>query len=106
MFPDDKLSVVSKEVANFTKRVTDPKLALHVLVMDIQRHGLQGEIPRPGIAFLIYDAHGEEHAQSEAGFKWAFEIEGAVVASPTTNMSIRQVNNLQGKVFLTLLILP
>jgi cysteine desulfurase len=97
VFPDESLPIVSKAVADFTKRTADPKLALHVFIMDVQRRGLQGQTPKPGIAFLIYDAHGEEHAKSEAGFKWAFDIAGAMVASPTANLSIRQVNNLQGE---------
>ncbi|KAH8808708.1 cysteine desulfurase [Xylogone sp. PMI_703] len=95
VFPDHNLPVVSKAVSDFSKKSSDPKLALHVFVMDIMQNGLRGEVPKPGIAFMIYDAHGEEHARSEAGFKWLFDLDGAVVVSPMTSMSIRQVNDLQ-----------
>lgn len=96
MFKNESLPILSKAVSKFTKQASDPKLALHVFIMDLTQQSLRGEAPQVGIAALIFDAHGEEHAKSEAGFKWLFEIEGAVVTSPTANMSLRQVNDLQG----------
>jgi hypothetical protein len=96
-FPDESLHQLSEAVCRFTKTVNDPKLAMHVFIMDVEYRSLRGEAAKPGLAGLIYDAHGEEHALSESGFKWALDIPGTIILSPTTEITLRQVNALQGK---------
>jgi hypothetical protein len=38
-----------------------------------------------GVAIMMFDAHGEEHGRSEEGFKWAMDIEGAIVMTETVD---------------------
>lgn len=59
------------------RRKADPKLAMHV-VNQGPGMGSPDQGPRPGIAILMYDAHGEVHARSDNGFAWAFQLPGAV----------------------------
>lgn len=57
-------------------RPADPKLAMHVT----KRGSGLGEAAqggKPGIAIYMYDANGEAHGRSEAGFAWVFRIAGA-----------------------------
>jgi len=84
---------ISKRVCEFVKR-PDPKLALHVFIGDMEGHALRGEQPKPTVSLFVFDAHGEEHGRSDAGFKWALEIAGAT--DTTASMSYRDVNLLQG----------
>ena len=53
-----------------------------------------GEAPpgaKPGIAIMMFDAHGAEHGRSDAGFGWVFRIPGAIEASVQT-ATLRQMN--------------
>lgn len=61
-------------------RPTDPRVAMHVAN---RGPGLGEGVPgaKPGIAVMMYDAHGEEHARSEQGFGWAFDVTDAQVVS-------------------------
>ena len=43
----------------------------------------------------MYDAHGESHARSKAGFKWAWDIEG-VSEAMGSQMSLKEVNAAAG----------
>ena len=52
---------------------------MRVCVMDLQQRAFRNEASEPGIAIFIYDANGQEHGRSEAGFKWAFDIEGSLI---------------------------
>ncbi|KAL2385892.1 hypothetical protein RJZ90_001066 [Blastomyces dermatitidis] len=90
-FPKTAIKAVSKGASDFVKRLTDPKLAAHVVVMNFDPPTGSDAIPQPSIAINIFDAHGEEHGRSELGFKWAFDIEGAV--DMTKEMTIREVND-------------
>ena len=41
----------------------------------------------PGIAIMMYDAHGEKHGLSEDGFGWVFDIpDGTVVTQEITTL--------------------
>lgn len=64
--------------------------------MDLEQRTLRGEAPKPCLELLIYDAYGKEHAQSEDGFKWALDIDGAMVG-PISSVTLRQMNESQGK---------
>lgn len=93
-FPKTAIKAVSQGVSEFASRLTDPKLAAHVVVMNFDPPTGADDVPKPGIAINIFDAHGEEHGRSELGFKWAFDIEGAV--DMTQELNIRGVNELTG----------
>lgn len=93
MYPSSSVDEISKRVAEFVKR-PDSKMALHVFIGDMEGHALRGELPKPTISLFVFDAHGEEHGRSDAGFKWALDIEGAI--DTTTGMSYQGVNQLQG----------
>jgi hypothetical protein len=95
-FPDYALPAVSEAVSTFSKRPGEPKIAMHIFLMDLEERTLRGEKPKIGLELLIYDAYGEEHAQSEAGFKWALDIDGAMVG-PMFSVTLRQMNESQGK---------
>lgn len=84
---------ISKRVAEFIKR-PDSKMALHIFIGDMEGHALRGEPPKPTTSLFVFDAHGEEHGRSDAGFKWAPDIEGAI--DTTASMSYQDVNQLQG----------
>lgn len=43
----------------------------------------------------VFDALGEEHAKSDDGFKWAFNIPNSMVATQTVNL--RGVSNMHGR---------
>jgi len=94
MYPSSAVDEISKRVAEFVQH-PDPKMALHVLIGDMEGHALRGGPPKPTISLLVFDAHGEDHGRSEAGFKWALDIEGAI--DTTASMSYQSVNQLQGK---------
>jgi hypothetical protein len=70
-------------------------MALHLYCLDLTQGAFTGQDPSPGIAILVFDANGEEHGRSDAGFKWALEIEGAV--DFTKSMSLREVNQQGGR---------
>jgi hypothetical protein len=46
--------------------------------------GTPDQGPKPDIAIMMFDAHGEAHARSESRFAWAFNIEGAQEVSAST----------------------
>lgn len=90
LYPYCSLSAISTGVAKMAARTADGNIAMHVL----NRGPGMGEAApgsKPGIAIMPYDAHGEAHARSEEGFKWAFEIEGATELH-CGEMTLRQVN--------------
>lgn len=95
LYPNEALPVVAKGVADFARLSADPKTALHFYCLDLDGGAITGHPPRPGIAVFVYDAHGEEHGRSQAGFKWALDIEGAV--DETTRMTFREVNQVWGE---------
>ncbi|KAI9669856.1 MAG: hypothetical protein M1831_006891 [Alyxoria varia] len=106
-FPRDSLYDLSRAVSKFAGEPTfeDPKLAMHVFVVPggapgkgglsadaaVEESGNQEE---PGtidakIFLLIFDAHGEAHARSAKGFKWAFEdVPGASEESPSKGTAL------------------
>ena len=97
-FPKTSLRQVSAEVARWTNETGDPKMALHILIVGSGPSlALHGESLEPLLMALIYDAHGEAHARSAAGFKWIFEIDGVKEGEGTNKpreMSLREVNEL------------
>ena len=76
-YPRSSLPVIAKEVAAFSKRVTDPKLCLHLYGMTLEPEAIDA-VGAGGIVIFCYDAHGEEHARSEEGFAWTLRIPGAL----------------------------
>jgi hypothetical protein len=70
-------------------------MALHVFLGDFAGEAAQGKPAMPSMMFLVYDAHGEKHGRSDAGFKWALDIPGAI--DTTSAMSLRGVHDTQSK---------
>ncbi|KAK2800829.1 hypothetical protein FQN50_007970 [Emmonsiellopsis sp. PD_5] len=95
IYPRSSIKAVSKGVSDFVNRFTDPKLSAHVMVTDFEFRTAKGGIAEPSVGLLIFDANGEEHGRSEAGFKWAFDIEGAV--DMTKEVDIQGMNDMQAK---------
>lgn len=94
-YPQDALPVVVKAVADFVRRPSNPRTAMHFYCLDLNQGAFTSQKPRPGIAIFIYDANGEEHGRSVAGFKWALDIKGAV--DETASMTYREVNAAFGR---------
>lgn len=109
IYPRSALHYIAREVAAFTRRVSDPKLCLHLYCLVAEESDAAKEDATVGsnkedmtkntdsgqISLWIYDAHGEEHARSAEGFAWAFQVEGAV--DNTLSLSLSEVNNLGSK---------
>ncbi|KAK5175854.1 uncharacterized protein LTR77_000994 [Saxophila tyrrhenica] len=92
MFPYSALSDVSKLVSKMAAETTDPAIAMHVC----NRGTAFGEEPqgaKPGIAIMMYDAKGESHARSAAGFGWFFQHPDGVEFAGRA-MSVADVNAL------------
>lgn len=89
-YPRDALPVLAKAIPEFIDRCDDPKMAMHFYCLDLTQGSFTGQSPQPGIAIAVYDANGEEHGRSDAGFKWALDIKGAV--DMTETMTLRQVS--------------
>ena len=94
VYPQEALPVVAKAVSDFVSRSTDPRVALHFYCLDLDQGAFTGRKPNPGIAVFVYDANGEGHGRSDAGFKWALDVEGAV--DETKCSTYRQVNAAWG----------
>ncbi|KAF2497449.1 FAD binding domain-containing protein [Lophium mytilinum] len=90
MYSRSALPALAKGVAAFADRCHDAKMAMHFFCLDLTQGAFTGQPSQPGVALLVYDAHGEEHGRSEAGFKWALEIEGAT--DTTKLMSLREIS--------------
>ena len=88
--PYSSLPEISKKVAEVAARTADGRIAMHVVNRG-PGMGEPGPGPKPGIAIMPYDAHGEGHARSEQGFKWAFDMKGAQEFG-CGEMTLRQVN--------------
>jgi hypothetical protein len=84
---------VAKGIVAMDKRKRDPKVAMFLYVM---RKELLKFIGADDDMLVVhaYDALGEEHGRSEAGFKWALDLPGAV--DSTKVMNLRGVAKLQG----------
>jgi hypothetical protein len=95
IFPESSLEAVSKGVAYFATGITDPRVSMHVYFLEPRNPFF----PFPaGIGLMIFDANGEEHGRSEHGFKWAFDIEGAV--DLTKEMTLFDVHDATGMISL------
>jgi cysteine desulfurase len=95
-FPYSSLHALSRGVSGFANSPGDPKMAMHVYVLDAQGAAMKGLPAEAGLSVLIFDANGEEHGRSKAGFKWALDIEGAIDLTEG-GLNLRQVNDLQGR---------
>jgi len=98
MYPREALDELAKQVPIFAETNRDPKVAMHFYCLDMLQGAMVGKASEPGLALLVYDAHGEEHGRNEA-FKWALEIPGAI--DTTKSLSYREVNALNGTLHLT-----
>ncbi|KAF2740985.1 cysteine desulfurase [Polyplosphaeria fusca] len=90
LFPHEALETLATQVPDFADRNTDPKVAMHFYCLDLTNGAFVGKPSVPGLAVLVYDAHGEEHGREV--FKWALDIPGAT--DTTAAMSYKQVNEL------------
>lgn len=92
MFPYSQLQEVSKGVSAMAARPADPKIAMHIVNRG-RGMGEPAQGGKPGIAVMMYDAHGEEHGRSEEAFGWVFKIpEGQPFAVQET--TLRKMNAL------------
>ena len=94
IIPKDALPQLARAVTAFTHRTHDPKMVMHVFCLDLAHAALSGQDPKPGIMIVVYDANGEDHGRSAAGFGWALEVEGIV--ENTRTMSYVEANQQQG----------
>ena len=53
-----------------------------IYILDAEGAAFEGQPSEAGLSMLIFDANGEQHGRSEAGFKRG-------------GLSLREVNNLQ-----------
>jgi hypothetical protein len=95
IFPKEALHVLAKRLSDWVARSNDPKMALHLYCLDLTHGAFTGQNPTPGIAISVFDANGEEHGRSDAGFKWALDIDGAI--DHTKSMTHREVNQQSGQ---------
>jgi hypothetical protein len=100
-FPYSSLEALSRGVSDFSKRSDDPRMAMHVFVLDSQGRALKGLPSEADLSLFVYDANGEEHGRSAAGFKWALGVEGAIDMTKG-GLSLRDVNGMQGEKLLKL----
>jgi hypothetical protein len=97
IIPNHALPELARGAAAFTRRVSDPKMAMHLFCLDLSHAAFTGQAPQPGIMIVLYDANGEAHGRSDEGFGWALKIGGAV--DNTRSMSFREANQSQGQLF-------
>lgn len=96
IFPKSSLPLVAKEVADFSKRVTDPKMALHLYGLNMESYiDESGKMDVGNLVLFLYDANGEEHARSQEGYEWALRIPGA--KAELASMPVSYVNALFGQ---------
>lgn len=77
MLPYERLEEVGRWTSRMAERKGDPKSAFAITNQG-PGVGVQPQGPRPGIAVILFDANGEEHARSkEVGFGEVFEMAGA-----------------------------
>jgi hypothetical protein len=95
IIPKEALHVLAKRLSDWAAMNDDPKTALHLYCLDLTQSAYTGQDSNPGIAMLVFDANGEEHGRSDAGFKWALDIEGAIDLTKT--MTYREVNQQGGR---------
>lgn len=88
--PYTSLAACSKGVAAMAARTADPSVAMHV-VNQGPGMGMPDQGPRPGIAFMLFDAHGEAHARSVDGFEWVFNLPDAQEYA-TGETTLRQIH--------------
>lgn len=66
--PYSSLEVLSKGISAFAGR-HDLKVAMHIFMLDGEGTTLKGQLAKASLSLLVFDAHGEVHRRSEAGFK-------------------------------------
>ena len=97
-YPRSSLSIIAKEVAAFSSRVSDPKMALHLYGMNMEQEVIEGKSTEvDGIAVMLYDANGETHARGEDGFACALRIPGALIQ--VMKMSFTATNAIFSKFY-------
>jgi hypothetical protein len=90
--PYASLRQISIGVAHMANHTKDPKVAMHIVNMG-PGMGMPSQGSKPDIGFLLYDANGEAHARSTAGFKWLLDIPGAADFG-SGEMSLRQIHGI------------
>jgi FAD/FMN-containing dehydrogenase len=79
--PYERLEEVGEWVERAVERLKDPKTAFFITNQG-PGTGVPPQGAKPGIAVVLFDAYGEEHAKSkEEGFGEIFEMEGLVEIS-------------------------
>lgn len=76
--PYDRLDQVGEWIERSVERLKDPKTAFAITNQG-PGTGVPPQGAKPGIAVILFDAHGEDHAKSkDLGFGEVFEMEGLV----------------------------
>ncbi len=99
ILPKDTLPEIAKAVANFTQHSHDAKLGMFLYVLKKELLHYLG-VDQDMLVVHAFDAHGEEHGRSDAGFGWALRLKGAV--DQTKTMNLKGVADLQGEMLLTI----
>ncbi|KAF4628595.1 hypothetical protein G7Y89_g9555 [Cudoniella acicularis] len=93
IYPQTSLVAVSRALADFVNSNRDPRAVCHAFV--VRPKALFFKAPYLGVGLFIFDGHGREHAESQVGFKWAFEIEGA--QNMTAEMTFSQLGGFSAR---------
>lgn len=106
-YPPSALEAVSRGIAEHSARPIDPRVSFHCLIgaadekfpgqsswtESTDREDRAVQFAKFHLGVFVFDAYGEEHGRSDKGFKWAFDIPGAVDKTIVT--TIRGANELQ-----------
>ncbi|KAB2580627.1 FAD-linked oxidoreductase afoF [Lasiodiplodia theobromae] len=106
-YPPSALEAVSRGIAEHAARPIDPRVSFHCLIgaadekfpgqsswtESTDRKDRAVQFAKFHLGVFVFDAYGEEHGRSDKGFKWAFDIPGAVDKTVVT--TIRGANELQ-----------
>ena len=71
IFAPDKLKELSKAISKHISENEDPKCAMQIFILNPRSPFFDSP---PGLGLQIFDGNGIEHAKSDAGFKWAWDL--------------------------------
>ena len=92
--PKNTFTDIAPAIAKFTSECQDGKMAMFMYVLRKELLTWM-DADQDMLVMHVFDARGEEHGRSNAGFGWALKLKGAI--DGTKVMSLRQVSELQGE---------
>ena len=92
LYPQSSLQMASQALADFVHRVKEPRAVCHAFL--IRPGALFFNAAYKGVGYFIFDGHGASHAHADAGFRWAYEIPGAV--DMTSVLTFSQLSGFSG----------